>query len=48
MNPAPTEARTSRTFNVWPVGAPFNDASPLIDRCVLAMQIGRLPNPFFS
>ena len=41
MNPAPTDARTSRTLSVCPVGAPFNEASALIDRCVLAMQIGR-------
>ncbi len=39
--PAPTDALTSRTLNVWPVGAPFSDASPEIDRWVLAMHTGR-------
>ena len=43
--PAPTEARTSRTGKVHPVGAPFNDGSDEIDRCVLAMHTGRFPNP---
>ena len=46
--PAPTLARTSRTLTVWPVGAPFSDASELIERCVLAMHTGRWPKPFFS
>ena len=47
-NPAPTEARTSRTGSVQPVGAPLSDGSDEIDRCVLAMQTGRRPNPFRS
>ena len=46
--PAPTLARTSRTFTVWPVGAPFSDESALMLRCVLAMHTGRLPNPLAS
>ena len=46
--PAPTLARTSRTLTVWPVGAPFREASELMERCVFAMQTGRLPKPFFS
>ena len=41
--PAPTLARTSRTFTVWPVGAPFSEASALMLRCVLAMHTGRWP-----
>ncbi len=46
--PAPTDARTSLTGRRQPVGAPFSDGSEEIDKCVLAMQIGRLPKPFRS
>ena len=41
MNPAPTDALTSRTVSSYPCGAPFNEGSSLIERWVLAMQIGR-------
>ena len=47
-NPAPIEARTSRTGNVQPVGAPFNEESEEIERCVLAIQTGKFPNPLAS
>src|SRR6266478_3180061 len=39
-NPAPAEARTSRTGSVHPVGAPLSAGSDEIDRCVLAMHTG--------
>ena len=47
-NPAPTDARTSRTSIVCPVGAPLSEGSPEIDRWVFAMQTGIRPNPFSS
>src|SRR4249920_1882124 len=47
-NPAPTEARTSRTGSVQPVGAPLSEGSDEMDRCVLAMQTGSVPIPAFS
>ena len=47
-NPAPTEARTSRTGSVHPVGAPLSEGSDEMDRCVLAMHTGSVPNPAFS
>src|SRR5262249_53074645 len=47
-NPAPTEARTSRTGSVQPVGAPLSAGSDEMDRCVLAMHTGSVPNPAFS
>jgi len=43
--PAPTDARTSRTGRVQPVGAPLSAGSEEIDRCVLAMHTGRCPKP---
>ena len=46
--PAPTDARTSRTGSVQPVGAPFSDASDEIDRWVFAMHTGKFPKPFRS
>jgi hypothetical protein len=45
MNPAPTEARTSRTGSRNPVGAAFRAGSWDSDSCVLAMHTGRLPKP---
>src|SRR3712207_7533609 len=48
MNPAPTDARTSRTGSRHPVGAPRSDASDDSDRWVFAMQTGRSPYPFAS
>ena len=48
MKPAPTEARTSRTGSLNPVGAPFRFPSWDSEYWVLAMQTGRLPKPFFS
>ena len=47
-NPAPTDARTSRTLSTWPVGAPFSAGSAEIDRWVLAMHTGRWPKPLRS
>ena len=44
----PRDARTSRTGSRQPVGAPFSVGSDEIDRCVLAMQTGSLPNTFDS
>src|SRR6185437_4440147 len=44
-NPAPAEARTSRTGRVHPVGAPFSAGSEDMDRWVLAMHTGSRPNP---
>ena len=44
-NPAPVEARTSRTGSVHPVGAPLIDGSAVIERWVFAMQTGSLPRP---
>ena len=46
--PAPTEARTSRTGRIQPVGAPLSAGSDEMDRCVLAMHTGSVPNPAFS
>jgi hypothetical protein len=46
--PAPTEARTSRTGSVQPVGAPLSEGSEEMDKCVLAMHTGSVPNPAFS
>ena len=48
MNPAPTEARTSRTGSVQPVGAPISFGSDEIEYCVFAMQTGSLPKPLAS
>ena len=45
-NPAPTLALTSRIGTINPVGAPFNEGSCDNDRCVLAMQTGRLLKPY--
>ncbi len=39
-NPAPTEARTSRTGMRKPLGAPYSAGSWLRLRWVLAMQMG--------
>ena len=47
-NPAPTDARASRTGSRQPVGAPFKLASEEIERWVLAMQTGSSPKPFRS
>src|SRR5215510_5129745 len=47
-NPAPTEARTSRTGSRHPVGAPLSVGSDEIDRCVLATHTGSVPNPAAS
>src|SRR5215470_5744498 len=47
-NPAPTEARTSRTGSVQPVGAPLSVGSDDMDRCVFAMHTGSVPNPAAS
>ena len=41
--PAPALKRTSRTFSVWPSGAPVSLALSLKEYCVLAMQTGSLP-----
>ncbi len=43
--PAPTDARTSRTGRIQPVGAPFSAGSEEMDRWVLAMHTGRWPKP---
>ena len=43
--PAPTDALTSRTYNECPFGAPYSEASPEIDKCVLAIQTGRSAKP---
>ena len=48
MNPAPTDARTSRTGSFQPVGAPLSFGSDEIDRWLLAMQTLSLPNPLRS
>jgi len=45
-NPAPTLARMSRIGRIKPVGAPFCSGSWDNDKWVLAMQIGRFPNPW--
>src|SRR5215212_4867175 len=45
--PGPTDALTSLTGSVQPVGAPLSDGSEVMERCVLAMQMGNSPNPFF-
>lgn len=45
-NPAPTLARMSRIGRTKPVGAPFCSGSWDKDKWVLAMQIGRFPNPW--
>ena len=46
--PAPTEARTSRTGRVQPVGAPLRAGFDEMERWVLAMQTGRSPKPLAS
>merc|ERR1719337_189293 len=45
---APTDARTSRTLTTCPEGAPFFEGSVDSEYCVLAMQMGRSPNPCAS
>ena len=44
--PAPTLARISLMGTMKSVGAPFNLASWEKEYCVLAMQIGKLANPY--
>ena len=39
-------ARTSRMGRINPEGAPFKSALSEKEYCVLAMQIGKLLNPF--
>ena len=43
--PAPTLALTSRIGRVNPVGAPFREGSCDNDKCVFAIQIGKLLKP---
>ena len=45
MNPAPILALASLIGRVKPVGAPFNDGSCDNDKCVFAIQIGKLLKP---
>ena len=40
MNSAPAARRTSRTFTVWPDGAPFSDGSVENDYWVFATHTG--------
>ena len=44
----PRRSRASRTGRVQPFGAPSREGSEEMERCVFAMQMGRLPKPFFS
>ena len=45
MKPAPADTYASLTFISNPSGRPSNVGSSESEYCVLAIQIGRLPNP---
>ena len=46
--PAPTEARMSVMGKVYPEGRPRIVGSWEMDRCVLAMHMGKAPQPWDS
>ena len=48
MKPAPTDALTSDTWNVYPVGFPLRRGLSEMERWVLAMHTGRVPQPRLS